>query len=196
MPAVFHQRMRHTQHHRDVCAHMRRDPLGALPEKIHSFGTHRIDADQPLTTFTQRVKIANALLIASVPRNLQRIKRVGAPQHHDVRMLQYQRPARLLLIHLIAPHDIRHDRLSRPSRIIAQMPSVAARQAHIALQQRRRFMQHAVGAPTVRSSKDRRRTIAVADAFVLSVDERQRIVPAHAHKFILATHALRIIRRG
>ncbi|MNE66986.1 hypothetical protein D3C80_1625690 [compost metagenome] len=70
MPTVFHQRIGHTQHHRDIGAHMRRDPLGAVSEKIERFRTHRIDADQPLTAFTQRIKIGNALLIAGVPRNL------------------------------------------------------------------------------------------------------------------------------
>ncbi|MNC29285.1 hypothetical protein D3C75_775290 [compost metagenome] len=144
LPAIFNQRMGNAEHQRDVGAHMRGDPFGAVAEEIHGFRAHRVDADQTLAAFAQRIKIPNALLVAGVPRNLERIERIGAPQYHHVAVLQHQRPAGLLLVYLIATDHIRHDGLCRTGGVIPQMAGVTARQAHIALKQRRRLVQHAV----------------------------------------------------
>lgn len=76
------------------------------------------------------------------------------------------------------------------------MARVAAGQAHVALQQCRCFMQHAVRTPAVRAGKNGCWPIAVADALVLGVDQRQRVIPAHTHKLILTTNALRLVRRS
>ena len=59
-------------------------------------------------------------------------------------MFQHHWPAGLLLINLITANHVRHDRLGRAGGIIAQMPGIATRQAHIALKQRRRFVQYAI----------------------------------------------------
>ena len=144
MPAVLHQGVGDTQHHRHVGAHMRRDPVGAVAEEIKRFRTHRIDTDDALAAFAQRIEVGNALLVGRIPGNFKGIERVGAPQHHHLCMLQHQRPAGLLLINLISAHDIRHDRLRRAGRVITQMAGISSGQAHIALQQGCCLMQHAV----------------------------------------------------
>ena len=194
MPAVFHQGMGDTQHHCHVGAHMWGNPLGAVAEEIQGFRAHRVNADDALAAFAQRVEIANALLVAGIPGNFQRVKRVSAPQHHHVGMFQHQRPAGLLLVHLVPAHDIRHDRLRCTGGVIPQMTGIAARQAHIALQQRRRLVQHPVRAPAVGPGENGRRTVTVANALVLGVDQRQRVIPAHANKLILTANALRLVR--
>jgi hypothetical protein len=65
------------------------------------------------------------------------------------------------------------------------MAGIAARQAHIALQQRRRLVQYAVRAPAVGAGKNRRRAVAFANPPMLGVDQIQRLLPAHPHKLIL-----------
>ena len=85
-------------------------------------------------------------------------------------MLEHQRPAGLLLIHLIAAHDVRHDRLRRASGVIAKMAGMAARQAHVALQQGGRLMQDAVRTPAVGAGENRLRTVAFADPPMLGVN--------------------------
>ena len=50
-----------------VGAHMRRDPLGAVAEEIQRFRTHRIDTDDALAAFAQRIKVGNALLVGRIP---------------------------------------------------------------------------------------------------------------------------------
>ena len=194
VPAVFYQRMGDPQHHRHVGAHMGGNPLGAVAEEIHGFRAHRVNADDALAAFAQRVEIPNPLLVAGIPGNFQRIERVGAPEHHHVGMRQHQRPAGLLLVHLVPAHDIRHDRLRCTGGVIPQMTGIAARQAHIALQQRRGLVQHAVRTPAVGAGKNGRRTVSVANALVLGVDQRQRVIPAHANKLILTANALRLVR--
>lgn len=77
VPVVLHQRMGDTQHHCHVGAHMRRNPLGAVAEEIQGFRAHRVNADDALAAFAQRVEIANALLVTGIPGNFQRVKRVG-----------------------------------------------------------------------------------------------------------------------
>ncbi len=194
VPAVLHQGVGDAQHHRHVGAHMRRDPLGAVTEEIQRFRTHRVDADDALAAFTQRIEVGHALLVGGIPGNFQGIERVGAPQHHHLRMLQHQRPAGLLLIDLISAYDIRHDRLRRTGRVITQMAGIAPGQAHVALQQGCGLMQHAVRAPAIGAGKNRRRAIAVANAFMLRMDQRQRVIPAHANELILPANALWFIR--
>ncbi|MNP12040.1 hypothetical protein D3C76_1042590 [compost metagenome] len=110
-------------------------------------------------------------------------------------MFQHQRPAGLLLVDLITADNVRHNRLRRAGRVVAEMSGIAARQTHVALQERRRFVQHAVRSPAIRTRENRRRTVSLTDTFVLRVDKRQRIVPAHPHKFILPARALWLIRR-
>ena len=194
LPAILHQRMGDPQHQRDVGAHMRGDPLHRVAKEIDGFRSHGIDADQTLAALTQPVKPRDPLLIGGVPGNFQRVQRIGAPQHHHLAMLEHQRPAGLLLIHLIAAHDVRHDRLRRAGGIIAKMASIAARQAHIALQQRRRLMQDTVRAPAVGAGKNGGRAVAVANAAVLGIDQIQRLIPAHPHEFILTADPLRVVR--
>lgn len=174
-----------TQHQRDVGAHMRRDPLHRIAKEIDRFRSHRIDADQAFTALTQPVEPRDTLLVGGVPGNFQRVQRVGAPQHHYLAVLQHQRPAGLLLIHLIAAHDVRHDRLRRAGGVIPEMAGVAARQAHIALQQGGRLMQDAVRTPAVGAGKNGGRSVAFADPTMLGIDQIQRLLPAHPHKFIL-----------
>ena len=134
LPAILHQRMGDPQHQRDIGAHMRRDPFHRIAKEIDGFRSHRIDADQALTALAQPVEPRDPLLVGGVPGNFQRVQRVGAPQHHHFAVLEHQRPAGLLLIHLIPAHDVRHDRLRRASGVIAKMAGIAARQAHVALQ--------------------------------------------------------------
>ncbi len=194
LPVIFHQRMGDPQHQRDVGAHMRRDPLHRIAKEIDGFRSHRIDADQPLTALAQPIKPRDPLLVGGIPGNFQRVQRVGAPQHHHFAVLEHQRPTGLLLIHLIAANDIRHDRLRRAGGVIAKMAGIAARQAHIALQQRRRLMQYAVRAPAVGAGKNGGRTVAVADPPMLGIDQIQRLLPAHPHEFILTADPLGLVR--
>ncbi len=196
LPAILHQRMGDTQHQRDVGAHMRRDPLHRIAKEIDSFRSHRIDADQAFSALAQPVEPRDTLLVGGVPGNFQRIQRVGAPQHHYLAVFQHQRPAGLLLIHLIAAHDVRHDRLRRAGGVIPEMAGVAARQAHIALQQGGRLMQDAVRTPAVGAGKNRGRSVAFADPTMLGIDQIQRLLPAHPHKFILTADPLGLVRRG
>ena len=70
------------------------------------------------------------------------------------------------------------------------MAGVAARQAHIALQQCRCLMQYAVRTPAVRAGKNGGRPVAVADPPMLGIDQIQRLLPAHPHKFILTADPL------
>ncbi|MNC47162.1 hypothetical protein D3C75_962090 [compost metagenome] len=146
--------MGNTEHQRHVRPHMRGDPFSAVAEKIHRFRAHRVDANQALAAFAQRLEVRNALLIAGIPCNFKRVERVGAPQHHHITVLQHQRPAGLLLINLIAANHIRHDGLRRAGGVIPQMTGIAARQAHITLKQRRRLVQYAIRTPAVRSGKN------------------------------------------
>ena len=111
-------------------------------------------------------------------------------------MFQHHWPAGLLLINLITANHIRHDRLRRAGGIIAQMPGITARQAHIALEQRRRFVQHAVRTPAVGTREDGARAITVANASMLNVNQIQRLLPAHPHKLVLPAHALWAFWRG
>ena len=194
LPVIFHQRMGDPQHQRDVGAHMRRDPLHRIAKEIDGFRSHRIDADQPLTALAQPIKPRDPLLVGGIPGNFQRVQRVGAPQHHHFAVLEHQRPTGLLLIHLIAANDVRHDRLRRAGGVIAKMAGIAARQAHIALQQRRRLMQYAVRAPAVGAGKNGGRTVAVADPPMLGIDQIQRLLPAHPHEFILTADPLGLVR--
>ncbi len=196
LPAVFHQRMGDAEHQRHVGAHVRGNPFHAIAEEISSFRTHRVNADKFFAALFKLLEIADALFVRGVPGNFQRVERVGAPQHYDIAVLQHQRPAGLLLIDFVAAHHIRHDHLRGPRGVIAQMTGVAAREAHIALQQRGGFMQYAVGAPAVGACENRRRAVAFANAPVLLVNQTQRLVPADTHKLILPAHALRAIRRG
>ncbi|MNN65699.1 hypothetical protein D3C81_1812210 [compost metagenome] len=76
------------------------------------------------------------------------------------------------------------------------MAGVSPRQAHIALQERRRFVQHTVRTPAIRTRKYRRRAMGLTNTFVLRMDQRQRIIPAHPNELILPARTLRIIRRG
>ena len=111
-------------------------------------------------------------------------------------MFQYHRPAGLLLINLIAANHIGHDRLCRAGGIIPQMSGISASQAHVALQQRRRLVEYAVRTPAVGAGKNRCRAVAFPNPPMLCVDKIQCLLPAHPHKLVLATHALRTIRRS
>ena len=144
LPAVFDQSRGDPKHHRHVRSHMRGHPVDILAKEINGFRSHRIDADHPFAALAQPIEPRHSLLIGGIPGNLQRIQRISAPQHHHVAMFQHHWPAGLLLIHLISAHYVRHDRLRRAGGVIPEVAGIAAGQTHIALQQRRRFMQYAV----------------------------------------------------
>ena len=184
------------EHQRHVGAHMWGYPLHAIAEEIGGFRAHRVDADKLFAALSELLEITDALFVRGVPGDFQRVERVGAPQHYHVAMLQHQRPAGLLLINFVAADHVGHDHLRGPRRVIAQMTGVAARETHIALQQRGCFMQHAVGAPAVGACENRRRAVAFSDAPVLLVNQTQRLIPADTHELILPAHALRAVRRG
>ncbi|KXA03054.1 hypothetical protein HMPREF0208_04265 [Citrobacter koseri] len=76
------------------------------------------------------------------------------------------------------------------------MPGIPARQRHITLQQGGSFMQHTIRAPAIRTGKNRGRPICFTNTFVLGMDQIQRLIPTHPHKFILTAHALWLLWRG
>ncbi|MPN48887.1 hypothetical protein SDC9_196499 [bioreactor metagenome] len=57
------------------------------------------------------------------------------------------------------------------------MSGIAARHAHVTLQQRLRFVQHTTGAPAIRSRKNGRWAMLGTDTGVLLVDELQGVFP-------------------
>ncbi|MNC34806.1 hypothetical protein D3C75_832600 [compost metagenome] len=89
VPAVSHQRMRDTQHQRHISPHIRGNPLGIFAEEIHRFRAHRVNGDHRFAAVFQLLEKLHALFVTGVPRNLQRVERISAPEHHHVAMFKH-----------------------------------------------------------------------------------------------------------
>jgi hypothetical protein len=178
------QRVGDAEHQRDVGLRARRDPLGA--EELGGLGLDRIDANDLGALGLERLHALVTAMIADHPADLVGDHRIATPEHHQLGLVDHDRPHRLLLVDFERADDVRHDDLRRAGRVVARRVHEIALQVHHPAQQALAIVQAAWALPAVGAGEGRGGAVGLLDPLQLLDDQVERLVPGDAHEVAAA----------
>ena len=178
------ERVHDAEHHRDVRALTDGKPLGV--QIAGRFVADRVDHDDRRLFLAQRRQPGISAEIRHVPRHLQRVHGIRAPQDDQLGVANDHRPHGLLLVDLDRAHDVRHDHLRRARRVVTGRCDETASHREHPVQQDTRVVQRADALPSIGPPEDACRPVLGAHAAQLLRHEIQGVLPTHLHPLVPA----------